>query len=191
MFSRTLAASARSMANMTTPFASSSPAMSRYFSASASVAASKIFIGGLSWNVGENELRSHFEKFGSISDVHIPTKPDGTSRGFAFVEFSDDQSNDQSSESVMNEAIAQTHETEIDGRKVTVNEATPRQPREGGYSRGGFGRGGGGGYGRGGRGGRGGSRGGYGGGGRDRDSYGGGGRDSYGGGGRDNYGSNF
>ncbi|KAJ4423535.1 hypothetical protein N0V82_001860 [Gnomoniopsis sp. IMI 355080] len=175
---------------MTTPLASSSPAMSRYFSASASVAVSKVFVGGLSWNINTDQLREHYEKFGDIEEVNIPVnREDGSSRGFGFVVFSDNQADNKTSDDVMQEAISETHNTELDGRTITVNEAQERRPREGGFSRGGgqrrgggFSRGGGqrreGGYG------RGGGRGGY-----SRGSYGGGGRDNYGGGGRDNYGS--
>ncbi|MEL4382984.1 RNA-binding protein, partial [Shewanella algae] len=82
----------------------------------------------------------------------------GRSRGFGFVEMS----------SGGEEAIRQLHDSEFQGRKLTVNEARPREerPRGGGGGGGGYGGGGGGG-----------GRGGYGGGG------GGGGRGGYGGGG--------
>ncbi|CAN8095436.1 unnamed protein product [Discula destructiva] len=198
MFARTIAASSRSMASMTTPIASSGPAMSRYFSASASVAASKIFIGGISWGTDENTLRETFERFGTVDSVNIPTAPDGRSKGFAFVEFSDRQSEGMSADEAVKQAIAALDNTDMDGRSISVREALDRPAGErrgggggsfgggrGGYSRGG----GGGGYGGGGGGGYGGGRGG--GGGFSRGGRGGGGYSRGGGGGRDSYGSGY
>ena len=113
--------------------------------------AKSLFIGNLSYGTSESKLRDAFAKYGA-SQVRLVE-----GRGFGFVEVSDDQAA---------VAIEEMNDTEIDGRKVIVNEARPREERSGG---GGYGGGGGG---------R--SSGGYGGGGRS-----GGGR-SGGGGGRGN-----
>lgn len=96
--------------------------------------AKNLFIGNLSYGTTESKLREAFSKYGA-SQVRIM---DG--RGFGFVEVSDDQAS---------AAISEMNETEVDGRKIIVNEARPREERSGG---GGGGRnGGGGGYGGGGR----------------------------------------
>lgn len=118
--------------------------------------AKNLFIGNLSYGTTENKLKEAFTKYG-VSQVRIM---DG--RGFGFVEVSDDQAS---------AAIEEMNDTEVDGRKIIVNEARPREERSGG--------GGGGSYG-GGGGGRSGGGGGYGGGGGGR-SGGGGGRSGGGG----------
>ncbi|NRA34761.1 MAG: RNA-binding protein [Polyangiaceae bacterium] len=114
----------------------------------------KLFVGGLSWNTTDIELREAFEGFGALDEAIVITDRDtGKSRGFGFVKFQD-PANAQ-------EAVEQMNGSELDGRTLTVNEAQERAPRGGGG-----GGGGGGGYGGGGRGGGGGGRGGGGGGGR-------------------------
>ena len=124
---------------------------------------SKLYVGNLSFNTTETELRSHFEQFGSVTDTYVAMdKMTGRPRGFAFVTMG------TADEAKM--AIEKTNGVELGGRALQVNEARPKDERPGG----GFGGGGRGGFG-GGGGGRGG-RGGYGGGG-------GGGRGGYGGGG--------
>ena len=128
-----------------------------------------IYVGNLSWNLTEDELREAFEAHGEVSSCKMITDRDtGRPRGFAFVEMP----NDADAEA----AIAALDGAELDGRNMRVNEARPRENRGGGGGYGG-GRGGGGGYG----GGRGGG-GGYGGGGGR-----GGGGGYGGGGGRDRY----
>src|ERR1043165_1211370 len=114
----------------------------------------RIYVGNLSYQTTEGDLTDLFEQVGQVESVNIITDRDtGRSKGFAFVEMSDEDAE---------KAIAQFNGTEVNGRSVTVNEARPREERGGG-GRGGFGgnRGGGGG-----RGGFGGNRGGGGGGGR-------------------------
>jgi|ERR1044071_2258124 cold-inducible RNA-binding protein len=113
----------------------------------------RIYVGNLSYQTTEGDLTDLFEQVGQVESVNIITDRDtGRSKGFAFVEMSDEDAE---------KAIAQFNGTEVNGRSVTVNEARPREERGGG--RGGYGgnRGGGGG----GRGGYGGNRGGGGGGG--------------------------
>lgn len=105
-----------------------------------------IFVGNLSFQTTEQDLRTAFEAFGPVSRVSIMTDRDtGRSRGFGFVEMDNDQQGE--------DAIAALNGSDLDGRALNVNVARPRPERVGGG--GGGGRGGfGGGGGRGGRGGR-------------------------------------
>ncbi len=128
----------------------------------------KLYCGNLSFNVSSSDLEQLFAEFGSVDSAQVISDRDtGRSKGFGFVEMGTDQE--------AQAAIEGLNETEHDGRRLTVNEARPREERGGGG--GGGGRGGGGYGGGGGGGGRGGGGGGYGGGG-------GGGRGGGGGGGR-------
>jgi RNA recognition motif-containing protein len=134
----------------------------------------RLYVGNLSYNVTEPELRDAFAEGGrNVVEVKVVMDRDtGRPRGFAFVEMgSDDEAN---------AAISSLSGREIQGRAINVSEARAREPRGGGG--GGYSGGGGGGYGGGGGGGYGGGggRGGRGGGGGGGGDYGGGG----GGGGR-------
>ena len=122
-----------------------------------------IYVGNLSRQVSDAELKELFAEHGEVTKVNIiMDKFTGESRGFGFVEMATKEEADA--------AIAELNGKDVQGRTITVSEAKPRtdRPRTGGYgsgSRGG--NGGGGGYGsRGGNGGGGGygSRGGNGGG---------------------------
>jgi RNA recognition motif-containing protein len=120
----------------------------------------KLFVAKLSYDTMENDLRDAFEKYGEVDSVKVVyDKEAGRSKGFAFVEMSDD---DQA-----RDAIAALNDTDLDGRTIVVKEAEDRPkssgPRPGGF--GGGGRSGGGGGFRSGGGDRGG---------RDRNSGGGG-----------------
>jgi len=100
-----------------------------------------IYIGNLSYDATEDDIRQAFAAFGEVSSVKIITdRETGRSRGFAFVEMPDANQ--------AKEAIEAVNLSDIAGRRVTVNEARPKadRPRRGG------GGGGGGGGGRGGRG---------------------------------------
>jgi len=137
----------------------------------------RLYVGNLSYNVTEGELRDAFAEGGrNVVEVKIVMDRDtGRPRGFAFVEMgSDDEANG---------AISSLSGREIQGRPINVSEARARAPRSGGGGGGyggggggGYGGGGGGGYGGGGRGGRGGGgyggEGGGGGGGRGGGEYG-------------------
>jgi cold-inducible RNA-binding protein len=131
----------------------------------------KIYVGNLSYDVTEEDLRLALEPFGQVESVAIiKDKHTGQSKGFGFVEMA--------AKAEGQAAIEGLNGKELKGRTLNVNEARPRTES----------RGSGGGYG-GGRGGQGGGRGGYGGGGRGgqgggRGGYGGGGRGGYDGGGR-------
>ena len=129
-----------------------------------------IYVGNVSFGASEGDLQEAFEQFGAVSSVKIITdRETGRSRGFAFITMDNDDE--------AKAAIEGLNGQELDGRELSVREATPRAPRQGGGGGGGGGfRGGGGGGGyRGGgggdrRGGGGGHRGG-GGGRRDRGGY--------------------
>ena len=150
--------------------------------------AKNLYVGNLPFQTTNADLEQLFGQYGQVTKAQIITdRETGRSRGFAFVEMGDGAE----------AAIQALHDTEYQGRRMTVNEAKPREERpRGGGGGGGYGGGGGGGYG--GGGGRpSGGGGGYGGGGGGRPSgggggYGGGGRPSgggggYGGGGGDRY----
>lgn len=105
-----------------------------------------IYVGNLSFKTTEDELRQEFSALGEVSSVNIITdKYSGESKGFGFVEMSNDDE--------AKAAIESINGKDINGRTVNVNEARPREDR-GGRGGGGGGRGGGGG----GRGGGGGFR---------------------------------
>ena len=122
-----------------------------------------IFVGNLSFNTGEDELRQLFESYGQVDRVSIMTDRDtGRSRGFGFVEMASNEDGDK--------AITALNGSQVGGRTINVNEARPKTERSGGGG-GGYGGGGGGGRDRGDRGGGGRDRGGRGGGGGGRDRY--------------------
>lgn len=83
----------------------------------------RIYVGNLSYQTTEGDLSTLFEKVGQVDSVNIVTDRDtGRSKGFAFVEMSDDDAV---------KAITQLNGTEVDGRALTVNEARPREDRSG------------------------------------------------------------
>ena len=121
-----------------------------------------IYIGNLSIDVVDDDLRQAFEAFGEVASATvIKDKFSGESRGFGFVEMP--------SQDEAKSAIEGLNGKDLKGQSLTVNEARPRSERRGG--RGGYG----GGKGPGGKGGFGGSGGGYGGG-KGKFGSGGGGR---------------
>jgi RNA recognition motif-containing protein len=128
----------------------------------------RLYVGNLSFNTNAEGVRTAFQQFGTVSDVHLVTdRETGRSRGFAFVTMGTPEE--------ASKAIEGMDGKTLDGRPLRVNEAEQRQARGGGGGGGGGYRGGGGGGGyRGGGGGRDGG-GGYGGGGGGGDDWGGGG----------------
>ncbi|MBS1903832.1 MAG: RNA-binding protein [Bacteroidetes bacterium] len=130
----------------------------------------KIYVGGLPYQVTDEQLAQVFAAYGDIQSAKIIIdRQTGRSKGFGFVEMDDEAGK---------RAMDELNGAELGGRTLTVNEARPQESRPGGGGGGGYRGGGGGGY-RGGGGG-GGYRGGGGGGGGYR---GGGGGDRNGGGG--------
>ena len=92
----------------------------------------KIFVGGLSWGTNTEGLKSAFEQFGSVSDAIVVTDRDtGRSRGFGFVTFENSEDAEK--------AIEEMNNSELDGRRLNVNQARERKPRNdrGGYRGGG------------------------------------------------------
>ena len=131
--------------------------------------ATNIYVSNLPWSTTDEELSAMFQQFGAVSKAQVVMdRETGRSRGFGFVEMSDDTE--------AQAAIAALNNQPMNGRPLTVNVAKPREG--GGGGRGGSSggrRGGGGGYGGGYGGGGEGYGGGYGGGG----SYSGGGGSRY------------
>ena len=112
-----------------------------------------IFVGNLPFNVVEEELREFFEEYGEVESAKIiMDRASGRSKGFGFVEMSNE---DQAKQ-----AIEELNGAEVDGRTIVVNKAEERKERKssggGGGERHSRGGGGGGGYNRGGSGGGGG-----------------------------------
>ncbi len=83
-----------------------------------------IFVGNLSFNTSEDELRQIFEAFGQVDRVSILTdRETGRSRGFAFVEMTNTEEGDK--------AIAGLNGSQLGGRTINVNEARPKGEKAG------------------------------------------------------------
>lgn len=113
----------------------------------------KLFVGNLPFAATDESLQQIFAQAGTVASAKVITdRESGRSKGFGFVEMATDAE--------AADAIAKFNGADYEGRAITVAEAKPQAPREGGGGGGGGGRGGrggGGGYGgRGGGGGRGG-----------------------------------
>ncbi|MCC6486493.1 MAG: RNA-binding protein [Candidatus Hydrogenedentes bacterium] len=81
-----------------------------------------IYVGNLSYDTGNNELRSAFERYGRVDDARVAEdKNTQRSRGFGFVEMAN--------ESEARNAISQLNGTDLQGRTINVNEARPREER--------------------------------------------------------------
>lgn len=106
----------------------------------------KLYVGNLGFDVTNSSLEELFAAFGAVQSAQvIQDRDSGRSKGFGFVEMSDDNAARQ--------AIAALNDQEHNGRPLTVNEAKPREQRSGGGFGGGprrmgRGEGGRGGYGR-------------------------------------------
>ena len=93
----------------------------------------KLYIGNLSFDVTENDLRDMLAQHGPVNEINvIMDKDTGRARGFAFVEMSTDEE--------AQKAITQLNDHQLGGRGLTVNEARPKPQGGGG---GGYGGGGG------------------------------------------------
>jgi|SRR5205809_436298 len=94
-----------------------------------------IYVGNLSYEATEDDLRQAFQAHGEVTSVAIiMDKMTGRSRGFGFVEMSD--------KNQAAAAIQALNLQEVRGRAITVNEAKPKSEgasRGGGGGRGGFG----------------------------------------------------
>ncbi len=90
----------------------------------------RIYVGNLPFDASEDSVKELFGAHGEVSSVSLITdRETGRPRGFGFVEM----------ESGGEEAIAQLNQQEFGGRRLTVNEARPREPRHGGGGGGGGG----------------------------------------------------
>ena len=102
-----------------------------------------LYVGNLSWTMTEDELRTLFEQYGTVSSIKIvKDRETGRSKGFGFVEMDNDTE--------AQNALSSLYDKEILGRKIVINEAQERPAKSGGGGGGGdkkrsFG-GGGGGY---------------------------------------------
>jgi len=89
-----------------------------------------IYVGNLSFETAEENLRQAFEAYGEVSKVNIITDRDsGRSRGFGFVEMP--------SKGEADAAMTGLNGQELDGQTLNVNEARPRTENSGGNRGGG------------------------------------------------------
>jgi len=89
--------------------------------------ATKLYVGGLPYASTDDALKSHFSQAGTVvSATIIMDKMSGRSKGFGFVEMSTDEE--------AQKAIEMFNGQDFEGRKLTVNEARPMQPRTNAYS---------------------------------------------------------
>jgi len=87
----------------------------------------RLFVGNLSYQTGENDLQDYFAQAGAVTSVNLMLdKMTGKSRGFAFVEYG--------SAEEAQKAIDQFHNKEFQGRPITVNVARPREDRPARFS---------------------------------------------------------
>jgi RNA recognition motif-containing protein len=83
----------------------------------------KLYVGNLSFETTETELKELFDQTGSVETVRIITDRDtGRSKGFGFVEMQEGG----------DKAIAEMNGKDFKGRALTVNEARPMASRDGG-----------------------------------------------------------
>lgn len=95
----------------------------------------KLYVGNLSYNTSEDDLRDAFSPYGEVVSAKIITDRDsGRSKGFGFIEFTDDEA--------AKKAMSAMNGTELGGRSLTVNEARPQTDRPRGGASGGRERGG-------------------------------------------------
>lgn len=81
----------------------------------------KLYVGNLPWSVNNDSIREMFSQFGEVVDAVVITdrQNQGRSKGFGFVTFATEESAKQ--------AVEQMNEQEIEGRKIIVNVARPKE----------------------------------------------------------------
>jgi RNA recognition motif-containing protein len=90
----------------------------------------KLYVGNLTHNVTEDDLRANFSEVGKVVSVTIiKDRYTGYSKGFGFVEMETPEG--------AKEAITRFHGGQLDGKTLTVSEAKPRKDGGGGYRGGG------------------------------------------------------
>jgi RNA recognition motif-containing protein len=81
--------------------------------------AKTLYVGNIPWSTKEDDLQQFFSQFGEVLECRIITeRATGRSRGYGFVEIGDDD---------LQEIIEQANGVELEGRKLVVNEAKPRE----------------------------------------------------------------
>ena len=87
----------------------------------------KLFVGNLPWGINNDSLRELFASVGEVVEAMVITdRMSGRSKGFGFVTFA--------TEEAAQAAIQQLNEKEIEGRKIIVNVARPKEERrDGGF----------------------------------------------------------
>jgi len=85
--------------------------------------AKKLFVGNIEWGVTDEDLQKLFAEHGEVEEaVIIKDKFSGRPKGFGFVTFVNDEDADK--------AIEALNDHELNGRKIAVNEARPKEPRD-------------------------------------------------------------
>ncbi len=91
----------------------------------------KIYVGNMSYDTSEDDLRKAFEAHGQVDSVAvISDRYSGRSKGFGFVEMSN--------ETEARAAMDSLNDSDLDGRTLKVNEARPRNEGQRGGNRGGY-----------------------------------------------------
>lgn len=91
------------------------------------MAKSNLFIGSLAYATNDDTLKAHFEQVGQVESARVITdRETGRSRGFGFVEYTDEANNQK--------AIDTLDGKELDGRAINISVARPKEdrPRNGG-----------------------------------------------------------
>jgi cold-inducible RNA-binding protein len=84
----------------------------------------KLYVGGLSYSTSDSDLQTLFGAHGTVQSAQVIMDRDaGRSKGFGFVEMGNEQE--------AHAAITGLNGKEVDGRRLTVNEAKPREDRGG------------------------------------------------------------
>jgi RNA recognition motif-containing protein len=98
-----------------------------------------IYVSNLSFNIQDEDLREFFAEYGDVTSAKVITdKFTGKSRGFGFVEMSDDEA--------ARKAIAELDQASVDNRTIRVQEAKPKEDKPSRSGGGGFRGGNGGGF---------------------------------------------
>jgi RNA recognition motif-containing protein len=84
----------------------------------------KLYVGNMPFSMDESQLRGLFEEFGTVDSANVITdRESGRPRGFAFVEMADDDAR---------KAMGELNDREVEGRRLKIDEARPRENRGGG-----------------------------------------------------------
>jgi cold-inducible RNA-binding protein len=83
----------------------------------------KLYVGNLDYSITSEELEKHFAQAGKVTSAMVITdRQSGRSKGFGFVEMSNDEEKKK--------AIEMFNGKDFSGRNIVVNEARPQQPRD-------------------------------------------------------------